>query len=154
MKTLKTTLSILAIVILAACSKEDDSPLDAKTQLLTRSAWIPISQTISPELIMFGDTIRDFLQDDCSKDDFMVFNATGSGYLDEGPTICNSFDPQKQPFQWNFAANQSLLVMDKTDIYEIQQLDEETLSYSSQYDGAIIGGEAGVIYTITETFKH
>jgi hypothetical protein len=162
MKPNKTALFILAIVFIASCSKEYDGPMKSD-ELLTASAWIPISQTISPELILLGDTIRDLLQNNCSKDNYTVFNSNGSGYVDEGPTKCKSFDPQRSTFYWHIASDlvQTYLVLSKDSNFSqllgdftIIQLNEQTLIYERVVDGKDIGGKKGVYYTVTETYKH
>lgn len=155
MKPNKTALFILAIVFIASCSKEDDKPKKDDSELLTASPWIPISQTISPELILFGDTIRDLLKDGCLKDNYTVFKSNDSGYVDEGPTKCKSFDPQRSTFYWHIGTYwfEKVLVISNA-FCTVRQLDEQTLIFERGIDGKSIGGKQGVNYTVTETYKH
>jgi hypothetical protein len=49
------------------------------------------------------------LLDACDKDNTVTFVSNGTGTADEGPTKCNSADPQTVSFTWTFGNNETTL---------------------------------------------
>jgi hypothetical protein len=95
-------LSSLIVLLIASCSKDPDPTPKTKTQLLTQSTWKFKSATVN------GADASSQLQA-CQKDNIYTFVAAGTGTVDEGPTKCNSGDPQTVPFTWNFASSETVL---------------------------------------------
>ena len=98
---------IVALVILVSpyytgCSKSDSKPSKTNTELITQGSWKFSNAKVG------GNDVSAFLQA-CQKDNILVFAAAGTGSLDEGPTKCNSSDPQTNPFTWNFASGETML---------------------------------------------
>ncbi len=101
--------SILISAFLVSCQKEDNTPPPkTKTELISQSTWKFSAATVG------GSDVSGFLQT-CQKDNILTFAATGgTGTLDEGPTKCNSGDPQTRPFTWNFLNNETELFISAT----------------------------------------
>lgn len=72
------------------------------TYFLTKSTWKFSSATVN------GADASSYLQA-CQKDNVYTFAAAGTGNIDEGPSKCNSGDPQTITFTWNFASNETIL---------------------------------------------
>ena len=91
-------------VFFGACSKSDSStPPKTKTQLLTQASWKFSNAKVN------GADVSSLIQA-CQKDNILTFSSTGgSGTLDEGPSKCNSTDPQTTPFTWSFMTNETVL---------------------------------------------
>ena len=105
MKRLKSIVAILLLASLSliSCKKSsDNSTAKSKTELITQSSWKFDNAKVS------GVDVSLLLQA-CQKDNILVFASAGTGSLDEGPTKCNSGDPQTAPFTWNFASNETVL---------------------------------------------
>ena len=83
------------------CDK-NDSPPKTNTDYIIQGTWKFEKAT------SMGTDVSGFLNA-CYKDNVMTFVANGSGTFDEGPTKCNSGDPQTTNFTWNFTNNGSTL---------------------------------------------
>jgi|SRR5882724_3056870 len=96
----------ISIIFFSGCQKNDNTTTPpagkTKTQLVTQSTWKFSSATVS------GSDVSAFLQA-CQKDNILTFVAAGTGTVDEGPSKCNSGDPQTNPFTWNFASSETIL---------------------------------------------
>ena len=90
-----------ALIFTPAC-KKDHTTAKTKTELISLSVWKFDNAKVS------GNDVSAFLKP-CEKDNTIVFNANGSGTIDEGATKCNSGDPQTRPFTWSFLTNETLL---------------------------------------------
>jgi len=106
-KQILSIISFLAIsmVFLLACQKDDNSTSPTpktNTQLISQTTWKFSLATVS------GVNVNSSLQP-CQKDNIMTFIAAGTGTIDEGPTKCNSGDPQTNPFTWNFASSETMV---------------------------------------------
>jgi hypothetical protein len=82
---------------LISCDK-NDSPPKSNTDYIIQGSWKFDKATSN------GTDVSGFLPA-CHKDNIMTFLANGSGTFDEGPTKCNSGDPQTTNFTWNFTNN-------------------------------------------------
>ena len=94
----------ISILFLTGCQK-DDNPAPAaktKTELISQSTWKFSAATVG------GTNVSGSLQA-CQKDNIMTFVAAGTGTIDEGPTKCNSGDPQTNPFTWNFVSSETVV---------------------------------------------
>lgn len=95
----------LAIVLffLTACQKDDNLPvLKTKTELLSQSAWKFSAATVS------GTDASGYLQT-CQKDNVYTFVSSGTGTIDEGPSKCDTNDPQSSSFTWTLTSNDTIL---------------------------------------------
>lgn len=94
--------ALLLLAIFWGCSKKSSSSSssgDATVNLITSASWkydtsgIDIDQNGTVDI---GDTVLK----PCFKDDIFTFHKDSTGVLDEGPTKCNSVDPQTAPLFW------------------------------------------------------
>jgi hypothetical protein len=69
---------------------------------------------------------------DCRKDDQRIFNSDGTGEMNEGPTKCDSTDPQSQSVKWKFLnSTADKIEMNGVD-YIIDQLDAHEFKFHTQ----------------------
>ena len=104
-KILYSAISIFFIgSFIVACKKNSDNnnTPKTKTELISASAWKFDNAKVS------GVDVSGLL-DDCDKDNTATFVSNGSGTVDEGPTKCNSADPQTVSFTWTFENNETTL---------------------------------------------
>lgn len=107
-KLILFTLLTSIIAISFSCSKDDNgTPQKTKTELLTTGTWKFSSATSG------GIDVSSFLQS-CQKDNIYTFATGGTGTVDEGPTKCNSGDPQTSPFTWAWLSNETMLQLSTT----------------------------------------
>ncbi len=108
-KQIASILTYLAafVLILSSCKKDNTPAAKTKTDLITQGSWKFSSATVG------GSDVSAFLQS-CQKDNIVTFAAAGTGTVDEGPTKCNSSDPQTSSFTWNFANNETVLHVSTT----------------------------------------
>jgi Lipocalin-like domain len=107
---MKKQLGFLCVLIAAnffiysSCNKSDYTPPvpKTKTQLLTQSTWKFKSATVSGSPY----TIQA-----CQQDNIYTFASAGTGNVDEGPSKCNTSDPQNTPFTWSFQSNETILLL-------------------------------------------
>lgn len=99
-----------SIVLVSACSKDDDSTGGGatpatNTSKLCNKNWKIVS------FVLDGVNITSQIPA-CDLDDFTRFSTDGNYVNDEGPTKCDPADPQTIPGTWEWAANESKLVTD------------------------------------------
>jgi Lipocalin-like domain len=113
---LKLSCFIAIAFTLQACSKKDEQPqssnLTDKEKLMVKSwrlASITLSSTITGTIDIYSQL------ENCNKDDIAIFNADRTYYSDEGPTKCNSQDPQLQLLgKWKIINNGTQLETTET----------------------------------------
>lgn len=141
------------LVAISSCKKEEEEEAKkTNTENLTASAWVMKSITANPGIDLgTGGPITDLFifEAACSKDDTEKYNTDGTGIFDEGATKCDPADPQTDNFTWSFANGETKLVMDKTDTFNLVQLDGSTLKISQEIDASEFGGTPGTKHTIT-----
>jgi len=154
-KTQLAALLILIAVTIAAisCKKADvKSKQKTKTELLTEGTWKKTSLTSTPAYDWYGD--GDYATDIlsimnvCELDDFDTYRSDGTGDTNGGPMRCYQSDPQAWPFVWEFADNETKLILDYFGEFTLEELTTNTLKFSSSFE------ENGVTYTIEETYGH
>lgn len=123
-----------------------------KTELLTTGTWKRTALTSSPAYDWYGDGTfaTDVLSvmKPCEKDNFDTYYTNGVIETNEGPTKCDLSDPQTWTATWKFVDNETKLVFDGTDEYELTELTATTLKFQSTFV------ENGVTYTQVETYGH
>ena len=153
--TMKKYLQALSIsfllvgFILPSCKKDSNTPTPkTKTTLISQSSWKFSSATAG------GVDVSGSLQN-CQKDNILTFNAGGTGTLDEGPTKCNSGDPQVGAFTWNFQNSETILFVSATiftggsSTFNIVSLTETQLVVSFEYTPS-----SGPTVIVIATFVH
>ena len=92
----------------------------------------------------------------CERDNFVKFNADRTYVGDEGPTLCNTSDPQTQTGTWKFENNDTkLTISDPGALGTDQYFDVITLSASTVrlHDTATFSfGGVTVSATVNQTF--
>jgi hypothetical protein len=103
-------LSIIAIAFFSCKKDESSSPTTTtKTTILAEQSWKFNNAGLDPDKDgTINQDVSSFVSS-CLKDNTVSFAANGSGTSDEGPTKCNSADPQSIPFTWSFASNETLI---------------------------------------------
>ena len=146
---------IFCVIIAPSCKKdtEGNTPkAKTKTELITAAPWKRTALISTPAYDWNANGISDtnvlnvmFL---CEKDNFETYYLNGMVETNEGPTKCNSSDPQTWSVTWAFANNETKLVWDGYDEYTLLELTETTLKFKSTFL------ENGVSYTHVETYGH
>ncbi|MEJ0101030.1 MAG: lipocalin family protein [Bacteroidota bacterium] len=139
---------IACMVINVSCKKDKGK---SRSELLVGN-WQFTSDAYSPAYDYTGNgmavTEAISLHDDCTKDDFVTFNADNTGLTDDGPTKCDPSDEQTYPLAWQLSDNDSKLVLATFgETYTILQLDNSTLKISDTFE------ENSITYTNTLTLK-
>lgn len=139
--------SMLAVIVLTGCGKDEGGTGKSRTDLLCQAAW-KFNAAFSGSTDVSADLAS------CEKDNIIKFNAVGNGTADEGLTKCNAADPQTPPFTWTFQAGETeistnrILYSGGVNIFRITTLNESQLIVSQTM---VI---AGAPKTITLTFVH
>jgi hypothetical protein len=150
-------LSLLTTFLFTSCTKDEPKKALTKTELLCSSPWKLTSLTIDPGLdVGNGVIITDFFAqyEPCSKDDLIKYNTNGQGIYDEGPTKCDPNDPQVTSFTWLFNADETKLIENGNEEYNLIGLNETELTLNQVLNGDEIGGNPFINYTITAKYKH
>lgn len=155
MKRVLITLSaVLLIAGFNGCSKDDDGAKLSET--LTGKNWKLTAMTINPAINFLGIMISDVysMMDPCDQDDLIIFNANGVMISDEGPTTCNTGDPQQTTGSWTLSGDEKFLTV----ISEGDTLTMEVVSFSAS---KLVGkstevadyGTGPQTYTMMSTFQ-
>lgn len=112
MKTslLKSALPIAAIVSIIACSDKKETP-KTNTEHLTQASWKFESEGLDLDKNGTIDLPSGEV-DDCTKDDILSFAVGGTGTRDEGPSKCETGDPQTSSFNWQFKNSEKEIAID------------------------------------------
>ena len=150
---LASLILIVATTTAVSCKKDaGQSKQKTKTELLTTGSWKRTGLTANPAYDWYGDgnyaTDLLSIMKVCDSDNFDTYKSNGTGDTDEGPTRCDQSDPQAWPFVWEFADNETKLILDYFGEFTIQELTTNTLKFSSSFE------KNGVTYTIEETYSH
>ncbi|MAZ93056.1 MAG: hypothetical protein CMF58_01430 [Lentimicrobiaceae bacterium] len=84
---------LIFTIILSSCEKDSKGPVD----YITAGDWKITGMELTPGINFNGISITnvyDFIFQECSRDDLILFNADGTITEDEGPTKCDPGDPQ------------------------------------------------------------
>ncbi len=152
MQKVKLLFLLLAMVAVVSSCKKDKS----KTDHLTDGPWKILSMTLDPPLTTeTGVQITDFLAqlNDCTKDDLVIFNSNGNVSFDEGPTKCDSADPQSYIADWTFNSDETIISITfpggDAESWTVTELNEDNLTTTSILD---LGD--GINYTATARYNH
>lgn len=153
MKVVSTLLVAAAVSgALLSCSKKDDAA-PSKTSLLTSNTWKLTAVTVSPGIPQGGTTITDYYAQlpACQKDNIYRY-ATPNVYTDdEGPSKCNSTDPQTNTGTWVFNTDQTVLTISEGGTTQSVNLTALDANMMVQSFGTTLNN---VTYTFTATYKH
>ena len=84
----------------------------------------------------------------CEKDNFETYSTNGIVETNEGPSKCNSSDPQTWTSTWKFGDSETKLIWNGNDEYTLIELTPSILKFKSTFV------ENGVTYTHVETYGH
>ena len=110
-----SSLSLLLVLLLTACSKKSDPQPNqpTKTDYISASAWTYDNAGIDNDKNGTIDiplsTIAPTLLPACLTDNKITFSGNNTGTTDEGATKCNATDQQTTGFNWNFSDNETNL---------------------------------------------
>jgi hypothetical protein len=137
--------AVLMLASMNACKK---TVVKSKTELLTEKAWIVTSME---QRTGNGSWVSTAWASSpaCEKDDQTVFRTNNTYEMNEGSTKCDPSDPHVfDSGTWAFQDNESKLVMDRTEVSNIEQLDENTLIVTSTET------IAGTTYSLRVSLRH
>jgi hypothetical protein len=117
----------LLLILLIACKKQS-GPGISKTDIISSGNWKLISYSA---YTITGTTDVYSTYPDCRKDDYLHFNRDGSGEINEGPSKCNSADPQSLFIQWSFTNNTETKIKINGGDYLIDRLDDNNFQIHS-----------------------
>ncbi len=127
MRTLKLFLISTLLFSISSC-KKDSTNSENTFDLLTSGPWKTIEQSWNPSNTGWSDFYAGIPT--CLKDNTITYRSDLSSLTDEGPTKCNSSDPQTITGTWSLYANNtkySVTVNGNTTEYEILELTTQTL---------------------------
>ncbi|SEW50942.1 hypothetical protein [Chitinophaga arvensicola] len=102
--------AFLSVLFFTQCKKDKNKPAQdvMNANFLVGKKWQIKAMTITPGF--GGETVTDIYKGmaGCSKDDYVVYYADGTGSEDEGPTKCDENLPQQRSFIWKLSADGTL----------------------------------------------
>lgn len=155
----KNLFVFVLIAFCFSCKKEEATPVPpTKTELLTSSAWKCVAGSVTPAYDVLGNGTPISGEywskaPSCWKDDIWSFTTAGKFTHDEGPTKCNSSDPQiYSQGTWKFETAENVIrITDSTNgdsfLWGINELTANSLKIVEYYQ------EAGKTYTFQYSFS-
>ena len=152
-RSITLLLMIIGITTTLSCKKDkDEAAVKTKTELLATGSWKLTSYTSTPAYDWYGtgDYATDILAalNPCEADGFDTYKTNGLVEINEGAIKCDPADPQTFTARWQFTNNESKIMYDGFDEYELVELTATTMRLQSTFV------ENGVSYTHYETFEH
>lgn len=154
MKSITFTALVAMVGLLAfsmtSCKKDKDEA--TKTELLTGGNWQLTTLSSDPAFDWFGTPVTNIYAQlpACVKDDLTVFKTNGTVNFDEGPSKCNTNDPQTTSGTWALSTDEKILSVTTdgdTESWNIEELKDDT--FRAHYE--ITQDE--LTYTFTVVFK-
>ncbi len=110
----KIVMFIGMVAIMQACTKEDEKTNgggnnEDRTEKLTNS-WMITSVKVDTLGLKDFD-IWALFPDTCQKDDLYVFNADGTGAIDQNAIECDTTAPKQEPFTWTWENGETDLLV-------------------------------------------
>ena len=107
---------LASITIWTACTKNSSSSTEpsSRTTIITEGSWKIDTAGVDTDKNGTID-IGDSTLLSCQKDNTYTFLKDSTGIADEGPTKCNSTDPQSTPFTWNFSGTGQSVIKSSAD---------------------------------------
>ena len=136
MKQAYSIIAIVVVLIIAiGCKKDKDS---SRMGIITSGTWKLIALSTEPGYDVDGDGHIDTdlfaFYDLCEKDDYFTFKSNGTYEINEGPTKCDPSDPQVYTSDWQFANNETEIIIDG-DRGVIEELTNSTLRIRAEQPG-------------------
>lgn len=150
--SLKALVAMLGLLAICATSCKKDKDDDSKTELLTDGNWQMTALTSDPAFDWFGTPVTNVYAQlpACIKDDLTVFKTNGTVNFDEGPSKCETNDPQTTSGTWALSADEKVLSVTtdgETESWNIDELKGST--FKAKYEVE----EGGLTYTFSVVFQ-
>ncbi len=150
MKALVAMCGLLATLSMTSCEKDKDKP--DNSEVLTGGPWKLTAFTSDPAFDWFGTPVTNLYAQfpACIKDDLTVFKTSGTVNFDEGPSKCETTDPQTTSGTWAFSTDEKVLSVTtdgETESWNIESLADKT--FKANYEITV----EELTYTFTVTFK-
>lgn len=128
----KSTAAFLLTLLFVSCQKPKDSTdiLAEKTNFLTAGVWHFTGYRYNNGIGSIVTTYTDLPA--CRQDDLRSFTKNGTGDMNEGPTKCNSTDPQSIAVQWYFVNAQTNWININGTEYIVNMLDNTTFDINKR----------------------
>jgi hypothetical protein len=151
---------LIGSMCFTACSKDSSEDKEkTNTDKLTLAAWKYDKAMLDINKDGTGDIpVPDSELEVCERDNLITFKADNTGTIDEGPTKCNSSDPQSVGFTWAFKNNETVINFPTAIVagvdgdVTIVSLSETSMVLKGEMDGVppIIApsGSVGIILTL------
>jgi len=157
--TIQLTALLLVIInaaIFLSCDDDDNDETPktkTKRELLTAGPWKRSALTSNPAYDWNANGVSDTdvlsIMFACEKDNFDEYKPNGIFESNEGPTKCNSTDPQTWTEEWELIGDEIFYVGPDYDyIYTLVEVTETTLKLTVTFE------EDGVTYTQDEAYSH
>ena len=130
---MKKQMGVLIISLLfVSCTKNTKDPdwIAINTEILTSGIWQFSDYRYDDG---FSSIVTYASLPACRQDDQRKFNNDGTGEKNEGPTKCNSTDPQTQSVQWRFLTKYANTIELSGDEYYINQLDAHNFKFHKKH---------------------
>jgi hypothetical protein len=138
MKRLLIITTVLVHFFTTSCKKDEADPLPvlSKTDMLTNGPW-QLTAAVSDEDGNGTYEIDDYVYfPECARDNRYTFQTNLLLELNEGATKCDPADEQTDFIDWNFANNETSLVIDN-ESFTITELTNSTLKIKQIYTGNV-----------------
>ena len=146
-------LMITVVISILSCEKDKEEPaVMTKTELITTGTWKLTAYTSNPAYDWYGTgnyatNILNALNP-CEADGFDAYKNNGIVEINEGALKCDPADPQTFTASWQFTNNESKIMYDGFDEYELVELTTTTMRLQQTFV------ENGISYTHFETYEH
>ena len=152
---------LISSMCFTACDKDNDDEDKEKTNMdkITLSAWKYDKAMLDVNKDGTGDIpVPDSELEACERDNLITFKADNTGTIDEGPSKCNSSDPQSLGFTWAFKNNETVINFPTAIVtgvdgdVTIVSLSETSMVLKGEIDGVPVfiapSGTANIILTL------
>jgi hypothetical protein len=146
-------LMITAIATILSCEKSKEEPVvKTKSELITTGTWKLTAYTSNPAYDWYGNGVFSTnilaVLNPCEADGFDTYKTNGTVEINEGALKCDPANPQTFTASWQFTNNESKILYDGFDEYELVELTMTTMRLQQTFV------ENGVSYTHYETYAH
>ena len=146
-KIISLLLSFGVFVSINSCKKLNDAPTPVDEMVLLMKNWVMTAGKVDPPVLGMTDFFANWGA--CERDDIYKFSSNNVFIRDEGPSKCNSSNPQTKTGTWTYNTATKKLWFKAVDAYNMTviELNETTLKATTK------DTISGIIYTGTFTFK-
>ena len=151
-KLLSLIVALIVAFTFSSCDKEDENPVQSKTDLLTGSTWQLTGFTVNPPYNFNGTPISDlYAQFNCFSDNLIKFEKNGTMKQEAGTLKCFNGEPETIQGSWIFNTSETVITTTATGFdpssYTVVELSGTTFKCSEQET------EDGIVYTYTYVYS-